>query len=170
MFLSHSATRSLLRPFIRRVVPSRSMTILSKQSGEEYRKENYSARMKMTGRPVSPHVTIYSFPITALSSIAIRVTGVTLSIGCFGLGALELAGGGGTAASVMEIIGDSGIVISSAAKFSVAFPCIYHYFGAVRHYIWDKYPDHTLTTEQTKNASYALMGSSVAISGIMTFL
>merc|ERR1712224_87743 len=169
MLLIHNASRSL-RPYVRRLIPARSMTILSKQSGEEYKKENYSARIKLTGRPVSPHVTIYSFPITALSSITIRVTGVALSSGCFGPGALELVGGGGTAANVMEIIGDSGSLVSSSAKFCVAFPCIYHYLGAVRHYAWDKYPERFLTTEQTKQTSYALMGSSVLLSGIMLFL
>ena len=46
--------------------------------------------MKETGRPVSPHVTIYAMPITAISSITNRVTGCALSVGCAGLGLAEL--------------------------------------------------------------------------------
>ena len=34
-----------------------------------------------SGRPVSPHVTIYAFPIVAVSSIANRGAGVALSVG-----------------------------------------------------------------------------------------
>ena len=56
--------------------------------------------MKKTGRPLSPHVTIYSFPIAALSSITNRVTGVALSLGAAGLGAAELLGGSGTSLMV----------------------------------------------------------------------
>ena len=72
------------------------MTILSKESAEDYKKLNYTARMKASGRPVSPHVTIYAFPVTALSSITNRVTGCLLSVGCAGLGALELGAGSGS--------------------------------------------------------------------------
>ena len=44
----------------------RSMTILSKESKVEFAKQNYSSRLAQTGRPVSPHVTIYAFPACAL--------------------------------------------------------------------------------------------------------
>lgn len=126
--------------------------------------------MKKTGRPVSPHVTIYSFPVTALTSITIRVTGMAMSVGCFGLGAIELAGGSGAAAATMEMIGNSGTLVSAPAKLCVAFPLVYHYLGAVRHFVWDKYPDATLTTEQAKTASYGLVGGSLLVSGIMLIL
>lgn len=43
--------------------------------------ETYSEKQAKKGRPVSPHVTIYKFPLVALSSITNRVTGVILSGG-----------------------------------------------------------------------------------------
>jgi hypothetical protein len=43
--------------------------------------ESYSQRQEKQGRPVSPHVTIYKFPVTALTSITNRATGVALSAG-----------------------------------------------------------------------------------------
>lgn len=43
--------------------------------------ETYSEKQAKKGRPVSPHVTIYKFPVVALSSITNRVTGVILSGG-----------------------------------------------------------------------------------------
>ena len=79
-----------------------------------------------TQRPVSPHVTIYSFPVCALSSITTRVTGCALSFGGAGLGLVEIIGGNGAALELMSTIGSSGLMIGGLAKFSVAFPFIYH--------------------------------------------
>jgi len=45
--------------------------------------ESYTERQANKGRFVSPHLTIYKFPITALSSITNRVTGVLLTVGNF---------------------------------------------------------------------------------------
>ena len=125
--------------------------------------------MKKTGRPVSPHVTIYAFPITALSSIANRATGMALSVGCAGLGVIELTGGSGAALSFMESVGSSSLWIAAPAKFCVAFPLTYHYLGGVRHWVWDRNPD-MLTTADTVQTSYALLGSSVVISGALMFV
>lgn len=42
---------------------------------------SYTERMNATGRPLSPHVTIYAFPAGALSSITVRITGMLLCAG-----------------------------------------------------------------------------------------
>lgn len=143
---------------------ARAMTVLSKESGVTYRKENYSHRMNMTGRPVSPHVTIYQFPIAALTSITIRVTGCALTFGAAGVGLVEILAGNGAALGLMQDIAGTGYpVVTAAAKFSVAFPCVYHYLGGVRHLMWDNFPD-MLTNVDVKKASYALVGSSLLVS------
>jgi succinate dehydrogenase (ubiquinone) cytochrome b560 subunit len=72
--------------------------------------------MKKTGRPVSPHVTIYAFPVGALSSITNRVMGCALSFGAAGLGALEILGGSGMSLELMQTIGSQGFLISGGAK------------------------------------------------------
>lgn len=72
--------------------------------------------MKKTGRPVSPHVTIYAFPVGAISSITNRVTGVALSMGAAGLGAIEIVAGSGTSLELMQMIGSQGFLISASAK------------------------------------------------------
>jgi succinate dehydrogenase (ubiquinone) cytochrome b560 subunit len=125
--------------------------------------------MKETGRPVSPHVTIYSFPITALSSITNRVTGVTMALGAAGLGAIEIVGGAGTSLSLMETIGSQGFLISGGAKFAVSFPLVYHYAAALRHLAWDYYPD-LLNNVGAEKSSYALVGGSTVVSAGMMFL
>ena len=122
-----------------------------------------------TKRPVSPHVTIYSFPVCALSSITTRVTGCALSFGGAGLGLVEIIGGNGAALELMSTIGGGGVMIGGVAKFSVAFPFIYHYLGGLRHLVWDNSPE-MLTNVDVEKASYALVGSSVLLSGIAIFV
>lgn len=53
-------------------------------------KETYSEKQAKLGRPVSPHVTIYKFPVAAISSITNRVTGVALTAGMINLMETEL--------------------------------------------------------------------------------
>lgn len=118
---------------------------------------------------MSPHVTIYAFPIAALSSITNRVTGVALSVGCAGLGVVELVGGSGSALSVMQMVGSSGTLVAAGAKFSVAFPVTYHYLGALRHIWWDNKPD-MLTNEDVEKASYYLFGASTVLSAGAMFI
>ena len=78
---SKSLTKSLIRPVTHGIALSSGGRFKSTIVVEK--KESYSEKQAKTGRPVSPHVTIYSFPITALSSITNRVTGVGLVIGKF---------------------------------------------------------------------------------------
>ena len=142
----------------------RPMTVLSKKSAEDYARKNYSARQARTGRPVSPHVTIYSFPAAALTSIAIRVTGCALSVGALGLGTIELAMGSGSALGLMQELGSpegwGGSAAAYGARTAVAFPVAYHYLGGLRHLLWDRAPE-MLTNFDVDRASYALAGGSV---------
>ena len=50
---------------------------------------SYTERQALKGRPISPHVMIYAFPIVAPSSITVRVTGVLLTIGTTGIAGRE---------------------------------------------------------------------------------
>lgn len=124
--------------------------------------------MKKTGRPVSPHVTVYAFPVAAISSITNRVTGVALALGGAGLGFAELVGGSGTALTIMQTIGaSSSPLIVASAKFCVAFPVSYHYLGAIRHLVWDAKPEFLTTNEEVAKSSYFLFGGALAASGIL---
>ena len=128
--------------------------------------QNYSSRMDKTGRPVSPHVTIYSFPITALSSITNRITGVALS-GMFGTLAVAELASSGLALDIMQAVGSAGLA-AYPAKFCVAFPIVYHYAGGIRHLVWDYTPDK-LNNAEVEKASYALFGASATISLLACF-
>jgi succinate dehydrogenase (ubiquinone) cytochrome b560 subunit len=127
--------------------------------------ETYTDHMIKKGRPVSPHVTIYRFPIVAISSITNRVTGFMLSVGVTGIAGLSLAGFD-TAATAMFINQYSAACV---LKFGVAFPLVYHYLGGVRHIMWDRVPDQ-LTNEQVQTSSTVLLGGSVALSAGLAFM
>jgi hypothetical protein len=71
------ATRSLAVQKIPATVSSKTAVRLMGSKTEL----SYTEKQAAKGRPVSPHVTIYKFPVAALSSITNRVTGVALSAG-----------------------------------------------------------------------------------------
>lgn len=118
--------------------------------------------MSKKGMPVSPHVMIYSFPVVALSSITVRITGVCLWLGMGGVAVHNLMGG--DPSMLMASIGDTA-VLGSVGKFSVAFPLSYHFIGGVRHAYWDQTPE-AVTNEQVEKASYAVLGGSVVLTGL----
>jgi succinate dehydrogenase (ubiquinone) cytochrome b560 subunit len=81
------------------------------------------------------------------------------------LGIVEIFGGSGAALSLMEGIGGSGALVTAGAKFSVAFPVVYHYLGGLRHLVWDNKPE-LLTNVDVEKASYGLIGASVLVSTV----
>jgi succinate dehydrogenase (ubiquinone) cytochrome b560 subunit len=124
--------------------------------------KSYTERQIETGRPVSPHVTIYAFPVTALSSITNRVTGGALAVGTGGIGTLALLGV--DVAGLASSIGSS--AVGPVAKLAVAFPLIYHYIGGMRHLVWDRSPE-MLTNDQVEKSSYMVIGGSAILSVIV---
>lgn len=147
------------------LVLARGLASSSGSSAAAEVKPSYSERMAKTGRPVSPHVTVYRFPIVSISSITNRVTGVLLSVGVTGIGALTLAGV--DAPALMHTIGAT--PFAPILKFGVAFPLVYHYLGGVRHIMWDKAPD-SLTNDDVSKSSYLLFGSSGLLSVVLAFV
>lgn len=78
---------------------------------------------------------------------------------------MEIVGGNGAALELMSTIGSSGGVVAAGAKFSVAFPFVYHYLGGLRHLVWDNKPE-MLTNVDVEKASYVLVGTSVLLSSV----
>lgn len=103
---------------------------------------------------ISPHVTIYKFPITAISSITTRVTGVYFT-------GLFIAGGIAKLTNKDEFLYDKythlNNTLKTAIHYSVIVPFTYHTYGGIRHFIWDKYPK-LLTNKSVAKSSYLLFG------------
>uniref|UniRef100_A0A7S1XVJ2 Succinate dehydrogenase cytochrome b560 subunit, mitochondrial n=1 Tax=Phaeomonas parva TaxID=124430 RepID=A0A7S1XVJ2_9STRA len=170
-----------LSPALARIQPTRQLALRSALLGRRVTapsalvplrdlatapsEEKYSARQKKTGRPVSPHVTIYAFPAVAISSISVRVTGCILSVGLGGIGALALVGVDTPA--LMSAVGSS--AIGPLAKFAVSYSLVYHFFGAARHYVWDQSPE-MLENDQVYQTSLGIMGAAGVISAGLAFM
>ena len=103
---------------------------------------------------ISPHVSIYKFPVTAISSILTRVSGVYLS-------GLFIAGGISKLVNKDKYLYDKYNNLNSNLKtafhYTIIFPSVYHTYGGLRHFIWDKYPK-LLTNKSVPKSSYLLFG------------
>ena len=92
--------------------------------------------MSIPDRPLSPHLSVYRWPITMTLSILHRGTGVALSVGLVVLAAWLLAAASGTddysriAALMSTLIGRLFLIGWSFAFF-------YHLANGVRHLVWD---------------------------------
>tara|TARA_B100001093_G_C26600888_1_gene915814 strand:+ start:240 stop:680 length:441 start_codon:yes stop_codon:yes gene_type:complete len=107
---------------------------------------------------ISPHVNIYKFPVTAISSIATRISGV-------GLTGFYLIGGISHLCNVdlykkYEKLENP---YKKVINYSIIVPSTYHTFGGLRHFIWDKYPK-LLNNTQVARSSYLLFGATFATS------
>lgn len=80
---------------------------------------------------VSPHVTIYSFPVAAVTSVTNRICGGALWVGLSGIGVYSAAGG--DVGAFVDAVRVSGMVVP--AKFLVSFPLLYHYAYSIRHLV-----------------------------------
>ncbi len=109
---------------------------------------------------ISPHVSIYKFPITAISSISTRLTGIYLS-------GLFITGGLIAVAKKEDYIYEKYNNLKNPYKnlfhYSLIFPSTYHTLGGIRHFVWDKFPQ-LLTNNKVVKSSYILFGVSSVLS------
>ncbi|MBX2824451.1 MAG: succinate dehydrogenase, cytochrome b556 subunit [Gammaproteobacteria bacterium] len=87
-------------------------------------------------RPLSPHLQIYKLPLTALISIAHRITGVINSIGAILLVfVLAAAAGGQDSYATAEWILTSWL--GTLILFGFTLTLYYHFCNGIRHLFWD---------------------------------
>ena len=92
--------------------------------------------MSESGRPLSPHLSIYRWPITMVLSILHRVTGIGLSRGRIAFTGWLMAISGSedyylTMAGLLDsVVGKLLLVAWSAAFFL-------HFANGIRHLVWD---------------------------------
>ena len=109
---------------------------------------------------ISPHVQIYKFPITAISSITTRLTGLGLTGLFIGYGSLCLF-------DKQEIVNQKYKSLDSNYKkiinYSVLTPTVYHTLGGLRHFVWDKFPSKFLNNKAVAKSSILLFGLTLPI-------
>ena len=92
--------------------------------------------MSRMSRPLSPHLTVYRWPITMALSILHRMTGVALSIGLVVLVSwLESIAFGGRFYTTVHGLMNTVIGKLFLAAFLLAF--FFHLGNGVRHLFWD---------------------------------
>ena len=106
-------------------------------------------------KKLSPHLNVYKFPITAVSSITTRLTGLSLT-GLFIISGMACYTNIDYKQHYNKLDNYTKFIINN----SIMFSCTYHTFGGIRHFIWDKYPN-LLTNKSVTRSSYLLFGSSL---------
>jgi succinate dehydrogenase / fumarate reductase cytochrome b subunit len=94
------------------------------------------SRTPAAARPLSPHMTIYRWPMTMAMSIAHRVTGTGLYFGMilFAWWLLAVAAGPNAYATFQSVVGSW---IGRLVLFGYTWALIHHMLGGIRHLIWD---------------------------------
>jgi succinate dehydrogenase / fumarate reductase, cytochrome b subunit len=92
--------------------------------------------MNSRGRPLSPHLSVYRWPITMVMSVLHRGTGIFLSFGFIALAAwlLSAAGGAEAYARFVEMVQSVGGRILLAL---LTFAFFFHLGSGLRHLVWD---------------------------------
>jgi len=87
-------------------------------------------------RPLSPHMTIYRWPVTMATSIVHRATGLALSAGTILLCWWLIAIASGTEA-FNEFTNLAATPLGEVILFGFVWSLAYHLLNGVRHLAWD---------------------------------
>ena len=114
-------------------------------------------------RPLSPHISIYRWPITMALSILHRITGVALSVGFVVLVAwLFDAASGPDAYAVFMSVMDTVIGKLLLVAWSLAF--FYHLANGARHLLWDT--GRGLEKSQADLSSWLVLVATVVLTAV----
>jgi succinate dehydrogenase / fumarate reductase cytochrome b subunit len=87
-------------------------------------------------RPLSPHFTVYHWPITMATSIAHRLTGIALSLGTVLLAWWLVAAAGGPES--FQLFNDVALtLVGQIILFGLVWSLAYHLLAGLRHLAWD---------------------------------
>jgi len=92
--------------------------------------------MSDTKSPLSPHLSIYRWPITMTLSILHRVTGVAMSVGLIVLCAWLISAAAG-AADYQRVVSLLSTMIGKLMLIGFSFAFFFHLANGVRHLVWD---------------------------------
>lgn len=114
-------------------------------------------------RPLSPHLTIYRWPVTMLTSILIRITGIALVVSALLVAWWLLAAATSPAyfaladRVITSFLGDVVMLLSLLGLWL-------HALGGLRHLIWDQAV--MLDVSSAKKLSWAMLIGSVVMTAL----
>ena len=92
--------------------------------------------MSNSGRPLSPHLSVYRWPITMILSILHRVTGVGMSVGLLVLAAWLVQAAAGPE-QYQSFRGAMASPIGMLLLIGWTFAFFLHLCNGIRHLVWD---------------------------------
>ena len=116
--------------------------------------------MSTEGRPLSPHLTIYRWPITMILSILHRITGVALSVGLI-VYVLWLES---IAYDFIPFDGVATIMSSWIGQLLLlgwCFSFFFHLCNGVRHLVWDT--GRLFEKKQVDQSAWIVLIASIAL-------
>jgi succinate dehydrogenase / fumarate reductase cytochrome b subunit len=114
-------------------------------------------------RPLSPHISIYRWPVTMVSSILHRATGIGMAFGfvVFVGWLFDAASGPEVYAGFIDVLGSTpGWLV--LVGLSWAF--FYHLANGIRHLVWDT--GRGLEKEQATASAWFVIVASVVLTAI----
>ena len=89
-------------------------------------------------RPLSPHMTIYRWPINMAASITHRATGIALSAGTFYVAWWLVAASSGPESGAFQLFTTlSASILGQVILFGFVWSLAYHLLNGFRHLAWD---------------------------------
>ena len=88
-------------------------------------------------RPLSPHMTIYRWPLTMMTSIAHRITGMALAVGALILAWWLVAVSNGLDGGYQTFMALAASPLGMLVLFGCTCALTYHFFNGIRHLAWD---------------------------------
>lgn len=111
-------------------------------------------------RPLSPHFTIYHWPITMATSIAHRMTGLALSAGTVFLAWWLWAASNGL--ETYQFFNSLAVTpLGQVVLFGLVWSLAYHFLAGLRHLAWDFGFGFDVRT--SNNVSIVIIGLSVVV-------
>ncbi|MDH3549999.1 MAG: succinate dehydrogenase, cytochrome b556 subunit [Gammaproteobacteria bacterium] len=119
--------------------------------------------MNNNDRPLSPHLSVYRWPVTMVTSILHRATGIAMAVGF-----LVLVGWLFDAASGPEVydkfLGVMNTTIGWVLLVGWSFAFFYHLANGIRHLVWDT--GRGLEKEQATASAWFVIAASIVLTAI----
>ena len=123
--------------------------------------------MSTEGRPLSPHLTIYRWPITMTLSILHRMTGVALSVGLIAY-VIWLEAIAYDAVPYDAVKGFMDGIIGQIMLLGWCFSFFFHLSNGIRHLIWDT--GRLFEKEQADSSAWFVIIATVILTACYWFL
>jgi succinate dehydrogenase / fumarate reductase, cytochrome b subunit len=121
----------------------------------------------MGQRPLSPHLSVYKFKYTLLTSILNRLTGLALSLGLllFVYWLTALSRGARAYDQALPLLSHP---VAKVLYVGVLIAFCYHLSAGIRHLIWDT--GRGMEKEQAYRSSWLLAAATAILAGVLGYL